>query len=834
MRRSTTTLSAALSLASLAAAGPVLAQESGEPRIVPAPLTEQDVEGLVDPIGGDVLDKQIFGERVPVEFIGPGRIETMDVVLKREAEARLSTENSRARNGRPGEWQTPNPRIKFHPHSGEKCLVNRWGDLSMGIGFGEVVDVDEVWIAAQGGDGIWAESVRFVGFRDGEQVDATEWFADIDREPSLMTIGLDDVDRVVVEAKSSVTGAGFYALDDLAFTARTGEQTVVDFEDAPWDSLLTGTSYAGLTWEVGANVFDEPRPRIVPAPQTDGDADGPFVADEFTTGQTSQSSIAGGAGTLPTQLREFRGPRLGDTGANSVPPDTCGAAGRDFFVAAVNSNLSVYDKVTNNRVLNVSLQSFWGASVGDPRVAYDFANDRWVVIATPFNNQIFLAYSLTNDPTGAWFKTSFNAAQGSDSGRWVDYPTLGVDSRGIFIAAFMVGSPARMTIFAIDKAPLLNSPASIGTITAFRNLNFDGAIQHAVQYTDPGVSYLVSTRVSGTLRLRTISPPMTNPTLMTQIINGAGSYTNPPDAPALGSTVNVDTADTRLMNAVYIDGSIWTAHCVRSQGRAAAKWYEIDPVTRNVTQNGIVNDPSLHFYYPSIAADADGSVVMGFSGSDATIFPSAYFTGRISSDAPGQMGPPVLFSAGAGPYTITDGFGRNRWGDYSVTSLDPVDGTFWTIQERTRTGTNRWTTRICQVEHNACGSVNRYCTAVPNPSGVAAVIDVTGSTSLSANDLQLTAFSLPGQTFGLFFFGQNQTQSPVGDGNLCVNNPLFRLPPVQSSIFGIATFNFDNTNLPPGSPTINVGERWNFSFWYRQATPSGVNFTDGVELEFCE
>ena len=89
-----------------------------------------------------------------------------------------------------------------------------------------------------------------------------------------------------------------------------------------------------------------------------------------------------------------------------------------------------------------------------------------------------------------------------------------------------------MTIFAIDKAPLLQSPASIGTITAFRGLNFNGAIQHATQYTDPGVSYMVSTRTSGTLRMRTITPPMTNPTLTTGVINGAGSYSPPPDAPA--------------------------------------------------------------------------------------------------------------------------------------------------------------------------------------------------------------------------------------------------------------------------------------------------------------
>ncbi|MEL6427605.1 MAG: hypothetical protein AAFR54_00415 [Planctomycetota bacterium] len=820
---------AAVPLTALAAAAPQDLDETI--RVVPAPATDDEVKR--DPEGGEVLDRPVHGERVLAEHMGPGRVETMEVVLAREAEAEISTVNRRTRNGRPGEWQTPNPKIKYYPHSGEKCVVNRWGDLSMGIGFGQVVDVEDVWIAAQGGRGIWAEGVRFVGFRDGGETASTEWFEGIDLEPSRMRVALQGVDRVVVEARSAPGGAGFYALDDLAFTPEGGERVVIDFEDAPWDTKLTGSDYAGLDWETGGNVFDEPRPRIVPAPQTVEDARTPAVVGGPSGPQTLASS-RGGAGTLPIFLREFSGPRFGDSGATSVPPDTCGAVGRDHFVAAVNSNLSVYDKASGNRVLSTSLQSFWGAQVGDPRVAYDFASDRWVAIATPFDNRIFIAYSLTNDPTGAWFKTSFNAAQGSDSGRWVDYPTLGVDERGIFIAAFMVGNPARMTIFAIDKAPLLASPASIGTITAFRSLTFNGAIQHAVQYTDPGVSYLVSTRSSGTLRLRTVSPPMTNPTLQTNIISNAGGYSNPPEAPALGSTVNINTADTRLMNAIFVNGSIWTTHCVASSGRAAAKWYEVDPVNRTTIQTGIVNDPVLHYYFPSVAADAEGNVAMGFSGSDASTFPSAYYTGRAADDPAGEMAPPVLYSAGQAQYTITDGFGRNRWGDYSVTSLDPVDGSFWTIQERTRNVANRWTTRICQVEFEGCGRIERYCDAQPTPSGFPGIIDTLGSTSLAANDLQLVALNVPALTFGIFYFGQNQTQVPVGDGNLCVDNPFFRLPVVQASIFGDVTFDLNPATLPAGYPDIQPGDNWNFSFWFRQSGGVGSNFTDALQIEFCD
>ncbi|MEO0661146.1 MAG: hypothetical protein AAFZ87_06390, partial [Planctomycetota bacterium] len=311
-------------------------------------------------------------------------------------------------------------------------------------------------------------------------------------------------------------------------------------------------------------------------------------------------------------------------------------------------------------------------------------------------------------------------------------------------------------------------------------------------------------------------------------------YSNPPEAPALGSTVNINTADTRLMNAIFVNGSIWTTHCVASSGRAAAKWYEVDPVNRTTIQTGIVNDPVLHYYFPSVAADAEGNVAMGFSGSDASTFPSAYYTGRAADDPAGEMAPPVLYSAGQAQYTITDGFGRNRWGDYSVTSLDPVDGSFWTIQERTRNVANRWTTRICQVEFEGCGRIERYCDAQPTPSGFPGIIDTLGSTSLAANDLQLVALNVPALTFGIFYFGQNQTQVPVGDGNLCVDNPFFRLPVVQASIFGDVTFDLNPATLPAGYPDIQPGDNWNFSFWFRQSGGVGSNFTDALQIEFCD
>lgn len=762
----------------------------------------------------------------------------MDQAIERAKEYKQADGNARGRNGSQGVWELPSPKYKLYAHSGQKAIINRWGDTSMGIGFGESVAVKELWIASQGGRGIWAEAVRVVGYLGDREVGRTEWFDDIDPEPSRFEVGLGGVDRIVIEARPSSSGAGHYAIDDLLLASESGQERLIDFEDARWDSVLTGSGYAGLTWEEGQGSFTPPDPKIVPAPKQ---ILSPLPASNAGASLTSPATSSAGAGTLPLPLTNFGGPILGDPGAGFIPPDTAGAAGLDHFVSAVNTNLSVYEKSTGNRVVNIPLSTFFNTPTiaGDPRIAYDFADDRWVLIATDFGDDLFFAYSETSDPTGAWFMQTIRLTLPGVPNGFIDFPTLGVDSRGVFVSAFLVHIPA-FAIFAIDKAPLLAPNQSLGAVTAFRDLPLDFAIHHAVQYTEAGASYMVSVSPANPtgMTLRTVNTPLSNPTLTTQVINGLPAFDFAPNAPALGSTVDINTGDIRLVNACYANGSIWASHAVENAGRAAARWYEVDPVALTLLQTGLVSDPDLHYYYPSIAADANGNVVMGFSGSDATRFPSAYYTGRVATDAPGEMGPPVLFSEGLASYTIVDGAGRNRWGDYSLTTLDPVDGTFWTIQERTNSIPNSWVTWIQQLEAVSCGTITRYCEVQPaNSTGLSGVISTTGTTSLSANDFTLVATSVPTSVFGLFFFGETQAALPVGNATLCIGTPFFRLPVVTTSAggaSGTATFDLDLGALPAGAPTLQVGDTLNFSFWHRDSNPAGSNFTDAINVEFCD
>jgi len=135
-----------------------------------------------------------------------------------------------------------------------------------------------------------------------------------------------------------------------------------------------------------------------------------------------------------------------------------------------------------------------------------------------------------------------------------------------------------------------------------------------------------------------------------------------------------------------------------------------------------------------------------------------------------------------------------------------------------------------------CAGPNRYCVAAPNSVFAGgATIAVQGSAVVGQGEFLLEVPALlPFNQFGLFIYGQGQVQQPAGDGFLCVS-PFFRLPIQPVDIFGSVRRVLDFSQLPAAGQIL-PGSTWNFQFWYRdpQAGGSGFNFTDAIEVTFCE
>ncbi|MFT4541826.1 MAG: hypothetical protein ACI841_000295 [Planctomycetota bacterium] len=803
-------------------------------------------------------DQAVEGVRIPSSALGIGLVETVDQMRQRSLQSKGSHELRRARNDAQGEWIIPSRSGTGVAHSGEHYALNQWGDTLMGIGFGDPVQLVGVWVGGNDSAGSRARGLRAVGFLHGDQVAQTEWYTDLGDLPSWFEIGFDAVDRVEFQASAALGGAGWFALDDLTFVRlpeaqatdnrerlgsgqkakREPSPTVVNFDDLPWRTQLTGSKYAGLTWERGRGDFtktsndDEQELISIPPPIV------PASAVESVGGPpTGQSGLAAGPGTAPDLLSEFVGMRMFENGTAAIPADTCGAVGPNHFVSVVNVKLGVFDKVTGARLFDMPLPDFFQhANLGDPRVTYDHHAGRWFVLASsgPGTARLYLAVSMSDDPTGSWYKTYIDTAVGADVGRWPDYPTIGYDAVGLYATALMV--PSTVTIFAIDKAPLLSATPSLGVVTAFRDRPFEGATQPCVTYGDSGGEIFVSRQSATRLRMRQLQGPISAPTLGL-LSNVAVPGNAPPfDAPALGSQVDLDTGDARPMNAVYRNGSVYTTHSIRVDGRAAVRWYELDAVAGNLVQYGTAADPVWHYSYPSISVNAAGHMALGFSGSHAGAYASNFYTGRHVLDPLGATAQPVLLRAGAGPYNHVDGNGAARWGDYSLTSVDPVDdATLWTIQKYGRVN-NRWGTWIAELGFtDPCPSTWTTCVTSPNSAGNGAYLSSSGGTSLSSNSLQLIAAGAPPQQNGLFFYAPNETVALFGNGVLCASGGVCRLPIVATDAAGQTSYALDVTQPPHAAGQITPGSTWFFQFWYRDPAGGGsaFNLSDALGATFC-
>ncbi len=136
-----------------------------------------------------------------------------------------------------------------------------------------------------------------------------------------------------------------------------------------------------------------------------------------------------------------------------------------------------------------------------------------------------------------------------------------------------------------------------------------------------------------------------------------------------------------------------------------------------------------------------------------------------------------------------------------------------------------------------CGASN-YCAGLPNSSGPGALMSLSGSTSLSANDLTLQVTGASVSQPGLFYYGTTQIASAFGDGLRCVGGSSYRLNPMQfTDASGQTTRAINYASPPTGSGTglIQAGDTWYFQYWFRDPAAGGFGFnlSDGLELVFC-
>jgi hypothetical protein len=427
---------------------------------------------------------------------------------------------------------------------------------------------------------------------------------------------------------------------------------------------------------------------------------------------------------------------------NSAPPDTNGAVGATQVVEWVNESFEVFDKTTGAAVkgpiagnqLFQALGANHPCAVnndGDPIAQYDKANGRWVLTQFSVTNgasQGFfqcVAVSQTSDATGAFNVYAFQQPN------FNDYPKLGIWTSGYFVTfnIFNGNTFAGPRICALDGAAMRAGTAA--TQQCFQLANTFGSVLPSdidgttapPAGTDPyfsafGASLLNVWRfhVDFTNPANTtLTGPITTPVAAFSEACGGGTCIPQPN-----TRQQLDSLGDRLMyrlayrhfadghEALVVNHSVATSSGKHRAGTAGVRWYELRPVTPNPNSGGLSLFQSGTFapadgvsrWMGSIAQDKVGNIVVGFSASSSSTFPSIRTASRAATDPAGTLGNETSIFAGTGSQTRN----LNRWGDYTALSVDPADDcTFWYFNEYIATsGTFNWHTRVASFKLSNC------------------------------------------------------------------------------------------------------------------------------------
>jgi hypothetical protein len=392
------------------------------------------------------------------------------------------------------------------------------------------------------------------------------------------------------------------------------------------------------------------------------------------------------------------------------------------------------------------------ANDGDPFVIYDPIADRWLISDFAFpsfpGNSFWqcIGISQTPDPvSGGWFLYALQVDPAHPQ-YLGDYPKFAMWNSG--------GSPAQNAYFLTMNLFTNNSTFNgvrayaldrAGMLAGNQPIN---AIGFTLSAADVGLSYsfLAANQRNG-------DPPPTGRNGMVLAINSsvnAGDtetqvharffhvdFANPANAvfgvgathqpnaeitvngfknaavtpgfntvivPQLGTTSKLDTVGDRMKVPVVYQNragveSLWATHenlLNWPSGPVAVRWYQFNvtggvfPATAAQQQDWSNGNDGIWRWMSSIAVDQNGNTAIGYSASSPAIVPGIRYAGRLITDPPNDLsqGEGTMFPGQASQT------GTTRWGDYSMTTVDPANGTdFWHVNEYSAGG-GAWHTRI--------------------------------------------------------------------------------------------------------------------------------------------
>jgi hypothetical protein len=249
------------------------------------------------------------------------------------------------------------------------------------------------------------------------------------------------------------------------------------------------------------------------------------------------------------------------------------------------------------------------------------------------------------------------------------------------------------------------------------------------------------------------------------------------------------------------------------------------------------------FRYTGTGAGLAGFLI---AGDPASTDPN-YIPGGLPVDGTGTyFGPPSLCANGSTTGLLT----RNFWWLEDPTGMDSNCYFFGTYSNNNGCGgpiTNPYASWYMEIQADTgpCNSVfsqSNGCASNPNSTGVNSSMVVSGSPSVAADSVTLTA-TVTANSFGFFITSQDVgfVANPGGSqGNICLGANIGRFQNLAALSDGAGMIEISTTagqwtlnNIPQGSGPYmaQVGGTAHFQCWHRDTDPMGMpssNFTDGV------
>ncbi|MBD0372849.1 MAG: DUF4214 domain-containing protein [Pyrinomonadaceae bacterium] len=474
---------------------------------------------------------------------------------------------------------------------------------------------------------------------------------------------------------------------------------------------------AELAHQQALNLAEESTEQVEVSPFMPVPGDLPIPKGARVSTQEQATALADEVGPSAPSPAASSSFQASDSSTNSsLPPDTHGAVGPNHLMVVHNGRVRIQNRSGTTVIPETTLTAFWSSlnasNVFDPKALFDPYSNHWIFTAMSdrrsAGSSVLVGVSQTSDPTGNWNLYRIDAD--STDQLWADYPSLGFNKDWVVITAnmFTISGDSFTTsnIFVLNKASLFAGGSQ--SLTKFNAQNLGFTITPAITY-DNAVStmYLLNRWNSNTLRLFTITGAVGSEVFTPgAFVSAPISWSSIPAgdvdfAPQLGSTQKIQNNDDRIQNVVYRNGSLWTTHTVffpsgGSPTRSAIQWWQLS-TTGSIQQRALIQDTSGNTFYafPSITVNKNNDVLIGYSRFSASQYASANYSFRAGTDPANTLQDDAVLKAGEAPYYKAP-TGKNRWGDYSNTIVDPVNDTdMWTIQEYASTplnGTDRWGT----------------------------------------------------------------------------------------------------------------------------------------------